>query len=214
MACDADQNAAVRERDRRLRLAVLWEKRQAAIALRDANEIDDIVLRELQAAMDVEEVRLLGPVTPDSAAGRPQSVNRARTALTMVSRMPSSTMAKNAGSPLNSALAVLRTCSPVRCGGISGTAGSTTASMTNGRSAANARSRTARSPGVVEPRAVQAQQLGPVGVGDVGQACGLGVGVLAERAAGLPGDEGQVAVVEHEHDEPPVGPASPSSGAR
>jgi CPA1 family monovalent cation:H+ antiporter len=33
--------------------------------MRDANEIDDIVLRELQAAMDVEEVRLLGPVNPD-----------------------------------------------------------------------------------------------------------------------------------------------------
>jgi len=33
--------------------------------MRDANEIDDIVLREMQAAMDVEEVRLLGPVTPD-----------------------------------------------------------------------------------------------------------------------------------------------------
>ena len=35
------------------------------IALRDANEIDDIVLRELQAVMDAEEVRLLGPVPTD-----------------------------------------------------------------------------------------------------------------------------------------------------
>ena len=59
------ENGAMRDLDRRLRLAVLWEKRQAVTALRDANEIDDIVLRELQAAMDVEEVRLLGPVTPD-----------------------------------------------------------------------------------------------------------------------------------------------------
>ena len=60
-----DRDLIVRDRDRRLRLAVLWEKRQAVTALRDANEIDDIVLREVQAAMDVEEVRLLGPVTPD-----------------------------------------------------------------------------------------------------------------------------------------------------
>ena len=40
-------------------------KRQAVTELRDANEIDDIVLRELQAAMDIEEVRLLGPVPSD-----------------------------------------------------------------------------------------------------------------------------------------------------
>ena len=59
------RDASARELDRRLRLAVLWEKRQAVTALRDANEIDDIVLRELQAAMDVEEVRLLGPSAPD-----------------------------------------------------------------------------------------------------------------------------------------------------
>ena len=64
-ADDTGENGAMRDLDRRLRLAVLWEKRQAVTALRDANEIDDIVLRELQAAMDVEEVRLLGPVTPD-----------------------------------------------------------------------------------------------------------------------------------------------------
>ena len=55
----------MRDRDRRLRLAVLWEKRQAVTALRDANEIDDIVLREVQASLDIEEVRLLGPVLPD-----------------------------------------------------------------------------------------------------------------------------------------------------
>ena len=40
---------------------MLWEKRQAVTDLRDANEIDDIVLRELQASLDLEEVRLLGP---------------------------------------------------------------------------------------------------------------------------------------------------------
>lgn len=32
-----------------------------AMALGNANEIEDIVLRELQAAMDLEEVRVLGP---------------------------------------------------------------------------------------------------------------------------------------------------------
>ena len=40
-------------------------KRRAVVALRDANEIDDIVLRELQAVLDAEEVRLLGPVPTD-----------------------------------------------------------------------------------------------------------------------------------------------------
>lgn len=58
---DSEEDAAARDLDRRLRLAVLARKRQAVTELRDANEIDDIVLRELQAAMDVEEVRLLGP---------------------------------------------------------------------------------------------------------------------------------------------------------
>ena len=64
-ADETGDNETMRDRDRKLRLAVLWEKRQTVTALRDANEIDDIVLRELQAQMDVEEVRLLGPVTPD-----------------------------------------------------------------------------------------------------------------------------------------------------
>ena len=44
---------------------MLWEKRLAVTAMRDAREIDDIVLRDLQAAMDIEEVRLLGPSAPD-----------------------------------------------------------------------------------------------------------------------------------------------------
>ena len=65
VADDASDDTTARARDRQLRLAVLSAKRQAVTAMRDANEIDDIVLRELQAAMDVEEVRLLGPVTPD-----------------------------------------------------------------------------------------------------------------------------------------------------
>lgn len=47
--------------DREMRLAVLDTKRRVVTELRDANEIDDIVLREVQATMDLEEVRLLGP---------------------------------------------------------------------------------------------------------------------------------------------------------
>jgi monovalent cation/hydrogen antiporter len=62
---DSSQDAAARDLERQLRLAVLARKRQAVTKLRDASEIDDIVLRELQAAMDVEEVRLLGPVPTD-----------------------------------------------------------------------------------------------------------------------------------------------------
>jgi monovalent cation/hydrogen antiporter len=62
---DAGEDAEERALERRLRLAALTRKRQAVTELRDANEIDDIVLRELQAAMDIEEVRLLGPVATD-----------------------------------------------------------------------------------------------------------------------------------------------------
>ena len=45
---------------RRARLGVLEHKRQAVIELRDQNRIDDIVLHELQSAMDIEELQLLG----------------------------------------------------------------------------------------------------------------------------------------------------------
>ncbi len=53
------------ERDdllRRVRLGVLEHKRRAVTELRDQNRIDDIVLREVQSVLDLEEVRLLGPV--------------------------------------------------------------------------------------------------------------------------------------------------------
>ncbi|MEU6078646.1 Na+/H+ antiporter [Micromonospora sp. NPDC047074] len=50
-----------RDLDRRLRLAVLEHKRREITRLRDTKEIDDIVLREVQAALDIEEIRLLGP---------------------------------------------------------------------------------------------------------------------------------------------------------
>jgi len=44
---------------RRVRLGVLEHKRRAITELRDQNRIDDIILRELQSVMDLEEVRLL-----------------------------------------------------------------------------------------------------------------------------------------------------------
>ena len=53
------------ELTRRLRLGVLDHKRRAVTALRDENRIDDIVLRQLQSSMDLEEVRLLGPTPTD-----------------------------------------------------------------------------------------------------------------------------------------------------
>ena len=50
---------------RELELRVLTHKREAVTRLRDANRIDDIVLREIQETMDAEEVRLLGPSPAD-----------------------------------------------------------------------------------------------------------------------------------------------------
>ena len=44
---------------RRVRLGVLEHQRRAVTALRNHNQIDDIVLRELQMEMDLEEVQLL-----------------------------------------------------------------------------------------------------------------------------------------------------------
>jgi CPA1 family monovalent cation:H+ antiporter len=54
-----------RELDRQLRLGLLDSKRSAVILLRDTNQIDDIVLREVQAVLDLEEIRLLGPAASD-----------------------------------------------------------------------------------------------------------------------------------------------------
>ncbi|QUR68094.1 Na+/H+ antiporter [Mycobacterium spongiae] len=70
---DADASApnVLAERNellRRVRLRVLEHQRQAVTALRNDNRIDDIVLRELQMEMDLEEVRLLDPMeTRDTA---------------------------------------------------------------------------------------------------------------------------------------------------
>nr|WP_228531583.1 Na+/H+ antiporter [Micromonospora sp. ANENR4] len=52
---------AEREMARRLRLRVLDHKRQEITRLRNTRQIDDAVLRQLQAAIDIEEIRLLGP---------------------------------------------------------------------------------------------------------------------------------------------------------
>jgi CPA1 family monovalent cation:H+ antiporter len=48
-----------KEKVRRVRLGVLEHKRREITALRNQNLIDDIVLRELQAELDLEEVQLL-----------------------------------------------------------------------------------------------------------------------------------------------------------
>jgi CPA1 family monovalent cation:H+ antiporter len=67
----ADQGPVVAGRVREadfdaLRLAVLAHKRAAVVRLRDERTIDDIVLREIQAQLDAEEVRLSrGALTPD-----------------------------------------------------------------------------------------------------------------------------------------------------
>jgi len=64
-AGDPEANCDVSERGdlvRQVRLGVLDHKRQAITQLRDQHLIDDIVMRELQATMDLEEVRLLGPI--------------------------------------------------------------------------------------------------------------------------------------------------------
>jgi monovalent cation/hydrogen antiporter len=50
---------------RQVRLGVLEHKRRAITELRDQRRIDDTVLLELQASMDLEEARLLGPSGPD-----------------------------------------------------------------------------------------------------------------------------------------------------
>ncbi len=61
MRSGAEEGQPMREQERRLRLAVLEHKRREVTRLRDRNEIDDIVLRELQAVLDIEEIRLAGP---------------------------------------------------------------------------------------------------------------------------------------------------------
>ncbi|WP_375481997.1 Na+/H+ antiporter [uncultured Mycobacterium sp.] len=66
-ADSAAPNDAAERNDliRQVRLAVLQHRRRAVTELRDQNRIDDIVLRELQAEMDLEEVQLLDPADAD-----------------------------------------------------------------------------------------------------------------------------------------------------
>ncbi|BBZ52030.1 Na+/H+ antiporter [Mycobacterium heidelbergense] len=54
-----------KEKVRRVRLGVLERKRHEITALRNQNLIDDIVLRELQQEMDLEEVQLLDAAEDD-----------------------------------------------------------------------------------------------------------------------------------------------------
>lgn len=58
----SSESAAYREAERHLRLAVLEHKRQQVTRMRNTRQIDDIVLRELQATLDIEEIRLRGPL--------------------------------------------------------------------------------------------------------------------------------------------------------
>jgi CPA1 family monovalent cation:H+ antiporter len=51
--------------ERSLRLALLADKRTAVYRLRQARQIDDDVLRRVQAQLDVEEVRLAGVLEDD-----------------------------------------------------------------------------------------------------------------------------------------------------
>jgi CPA1 family monovalent cation:H+ antiporter len=54
-----------KEKVARVRLGVLEHKRREITALRNQNLIDDIVLRELQEEMDLEEVQLLNAADDD-----------------------------------------------------------------------------------------------------------------------------------------------------
>ncbi|GIJ07885.1 Na+/H+ antiporter [Micromonospora andamanensis] len=60
-----DDSTATREAERQLRLAALEHKRREITRMRDRREIDDTVLQELQARLDVEEIRLLGPMSSE-----------------------------------------------------------------------------------------------------------------------------------------------------
>lgn len=61
-AAGAEDDPAVQHDDQytSLLLALIGRRRQALLELRDLQRIDDIVLRRMQARLDIEEVRLLG----------------------------------------------------------------------------------------------------------------------------------------------------------
>lgn len=60
-----DDRRAEHEAYGRLRAELLTHKRAAVVGLRDAGRIDDIVLRRVQARLDIEEVRLAAPAADD-----------------------------------------------------------------------------------------------------------------------------------------------------
>lgn len=57
---DGEEAVERSRQDTDLRLALLQRKREEVVRLRDRGEIDDIVLRDVQRRLDVEEVRLTG----------------------------------------------------------------------------------------------------------------------------------------------------------
>lgn len=60
-----EQTEQEREIGRRLHLGVLEHKRREITRLRDRNEIDDAVQRQVQGAIDIAEIQLLGPEPED-----------------------------------------------------------------------------------------------------------------------------------------------------
>lgn len=63
---DIDGDESLHERQYRdLKLAVLAHKRATTVTLRDRQVIDDTVLRQIQARLDLEELRLRGPTDLD-----------------------------------------------------------------------------------------------------------------------------------------------------
>jgi CPA1 family monovalent cation:H+ antiporter len=62
---DLDHTIESMVAERSLRLALLADKRTAVLRLRQQREIDDTVLRRVQAQLDVEEVRLAGVLEDD-----------------------------------------------------------------------------------------------------------------------------------------------------
>ncbi|MEU3457783.1 Na+/H+ antiporter [Micromonospora sp. NPDC006766] len=56
-----EETAQERDTARRLRLELLDRKRQEVTRLRNTRQIDDAAMRQLQASLDIEEIRLLGP---------------------------------------------------------------------------------------------------------------------------------------------------------
>jgi CPA1 family monovalent cation:H+ antiporter len=59
-SADGEEALERSRQDTELRLALLQCKREEVVRLRDEGEIDDIVLRDVQRRLDVEEVRLTG----------------------------------------------------------------------------------------------------------------------------------------------------------